>query len=101
MSQQQETEVFRLRKLVPGKYYETAEYTRKTGSYGMQNEKYYTTNPLRYVGKYVKTERVGWGDGGRGWEIFEKDGQKIEVEYTYEGTTCFREVEEPFEYVLK
>lgn len=53
---QKEVEVFRTEPTV-GKYYETAEYTRKTGSWGERNERYFTTNTPRYVGQFIKTER--------------------------------------------
>jgi hypothetical protein len=98
---EQEIEVYRS-KLEVEKYYETAEYTKKTGSWFQQNEKYFTTvNKLNYVGKYIKTERIGWGDGGRVWEVFDDNGKKIIVEYNYEGTTCFRETNPSNIYVLK
>lgn len=97
---QQEVEVYRAI-LEVGKYYETAEYTRKTGTWGQRNEKYFTTNNLIYVGRYIKTERSGWGDGSRVWSVFDDNGKIINVEYNYEGTTCFRETSEPYIYVLK
>jgi len=99
--QEQEIEVYRSN-LEIEKYYETAEYTKKTGSWGERNEKYFTTlNKLSYVGKYIKTERNGWGDGCRVWSIFDDNGKKITVEYKYEGTTCFRETTPSNIYVLK
>ena len=97
---EREIEVYRC-KLEVGKYYETAHYTKKTGTWGQRNEKYFTTNKLIYVGKYVKTERSGWGDGGRVWEVFDDNGEKKIVEYNYEGTTCFRETTPPSLYILK
>lgn len=84
-----EIEVYRMTPKV-GKYYETAEYTRKTGIY--PNEKYFTTNTPKYVGKFVKTEQYGLGDGAKAYSVFNNNGNLETVAYTYEGTTCFREV---------
>jgi len=85
-----ETEIFRLTPATD-KYYETATYTRRTGNW--PNEKYYTFNPLRYVGKFIKHEQYGFGDGARVYAIFDNNGKMETVQYTYEGTTCFREVD--------
>ena len=86
----EEIEVFRL---IPklNKYYETALLTRKEGKY--PNEKYYTTNTPRYVGKFIVQIRLGFGDGVQVTDIFENENNdKVNVYYTYEGTTAFREV---------
>jgi hypothetical protein len=96
----EEVEVYRLDPKA-GKYYETAEYTRKTGTWGEHNERYYTKNPPRYVGLFLRTERSGYGDSGRVWSIFDDNGKQVQVEYSYEGTTSFRETTPPFEYVFK
>ena len=82
------TEVYRL-KPQKGKCYYTAEWTVKEGRW--PNEKYYTTNPLTYVGEYLRTERYGIGDGGSVSDFFVLDGKEVEVKYTYEGTTSFVE----------
>jgi len=88
---QEEIEVFRLTPKL-NKYYETALLTRKEGKY--PNEKYYTTNTRRYVGKFIIQMRLGFGDGVQVIDIFENEHhQKVNVYYTYEGTTAFREVE--------
>ena len=50
-------------------HYYFAMSTRSEGRY--PNERYFTTNPLRYVGKYVRSERWGWGDGASGAEYFD------------------------------
>ena len=84
-----EIEVYRITPEV-GKCYETAEYTRKTGKY--PNEKYFTMNTPKYVGKFVKTEQYGMGDGAKIFSVFNDNGNLKTVAYTYEGTTCFREV---------
>jgi hypothetical protein len=86
-----EIEVFRL---IPqtGHYYETAEATRRTGNW--DSLKYYTTNPLRYMGKFLYHRREGYHDVSQTWAYFEDDdGNIINIKYSYEGNTCFREVE--------
>ena len=89
--EKEEIEVFRLTPEL-GKYYETALLTRKEGRY--PDEKYYTTGHLRYVGKFIVQMRCGFGDGVQVIDIFENEHhQKVNVYYTYEGTTAFREVE--------
>ena len=97
--QQEEIEVFRMEPTV-GKYYETAEWTRKTGTWREGNERYFTTNVTRYVGKFVRSERMGYNDSCRVWAIFDDNGKRVQIEYNYEGTTSFRETP-PFEYVFK
>ena len=86
-------EVFRISPK-EGKYYEYAEYTEKIGVW--PNDRYFTTDPLRYVGKHIKHCTQGYGDGADHWDIFEDSGgQAIQIDYTYAGTTSFREVPEP------
>jgi len=82
-------EVFRLTPEV-GKCYEYAEYTRSEGRY--PNQKYFTTNPLRYVGRFVRHITSGYRDGAQHADIFNLNGQEIRVDYSYEGRTSFREV---------
>ena len=84
-----EIEVFRLTP-EKGKYYVTTTCTRKVGHW--PNTKYYTTNPLQYVGEFVKHFQQGWADGAQHWDIFTNNGKDEIVHYTYEGTTCFLEV---------
>lgn len=85
-----ETQVFRITDFSTDKYYSFAFYTRSEGKW--PNIKYYTFNPLQYLGKYVKSERWGFGDGGGGAEIFEDENGKItRIEYDYDGFTCFVE----------
>ena len=86
----QEVEVFRS-SLTVGKHYETADYTRKTGTWGERNERFFTTQTPRYVGRFIKTESSGYGDGCHVWSIFDNDGKQVHVAYNYEGTTSFRE----------
>jgi len=87
----EEIEVFRLTPEL-NKYYETVLLTRKEGTY--PNVKYHTTNTPRYVGKFIVQIRTGFGDGTQVIDIFENEHhQKVNVYYTYEGTTAFREVQ--------
>ena len=70
----EEIEVFRMNPSISDKdkCYEFAFYTRKEGYW--PNERYYTTFIPKYVGKFVKSERCGYGDGGGGAEIFDDNG---------------------------
>jgi len=83
-----ETEVFRLdtKDFDANKCYEFALYTRTTGRW--PDEKYYTTNPMKYLGKWISSEEWGWGDNHGGAETFEK--HRIVLDYA--GKSCFREV---------
>jgi hypothetical protein len=87
--QLQEVEVFRCVPII-NNYYETAHYTRVEGK--QPNQKYFTTNKLEYVGIYVREIRYGYGDGGSCHAVFNNNGVEKIVPYTYEGTTCFREI---------
>ena len=81
-----EIEVFRIEPLI-GKWYEHVECTRKEGI-----KRFFTSVPPKYVGKKIRREQGGWGDGGWVRDIF-FDGQKFNIiNYSYEGRTCFREV---------
>ena len=88
-----EIEVFRLTPEL-GKYYETALLTRREGRF--PDQKYYTIHTPQYVGKFMIQMRSGYyGDGLQVVDIFENEhGEKVNVYYTYEGTTAFREVNE-------
>lgn len=84
-------EVFRILPFDTSKEYEYAMYTSREGRW--PNERFFTTNPLKFLGKYTHSERFGYcGDGSRGVEHFVHNGEKTSVEYDYEGRTCFREV---------
>jgi hypothetical protein len=84
-----ETEMFRIIKFDPTKCYEFALKTRTEGKW--PNERYFTTNALRYVGYYKSSARWGYGDQSGGSETFEYHGKEITIVYDYEGNTCFRE----------
>ena len=75
------------------KCYEFALWTRREGVW--PNEKYYTTNPLQYLGKHISRDDTGgiWGDGRSGCDYFSpKDGIQIKLEDDYNGRNRFREV---------
>lgn len=80
-----EIEVFRIEPKV-GKCYEYIEATRKH----RYLQTYYSTNKYKYVGKFVKTRRFDRDDVTY---IFDNDGEKVEVELSYEGMSCFKEVD--------
>mgnify|MGYP006267061081 CR=1 FL=1 len=84
-----ETEVYRLCKFHPDKFYSFAFYTRREGRW--PNERHYTTHKLLYLGKHVGSESWGCGDGSGGAEEFDNKGKLERIEYDYEGTTCFVE----------
>jgi hypothetical protein len=92
-----EFEVFQLSPEV-GKCYEHIEATRKE-YIGDGKSRYFTTNTPRYVGKFIRQERYGSGDGQEVTDIFDNGS----VEYSY-GYTCFievpcREIEEKTEEI--
>jgi len=70
--------------------YEYALYTRREGRY--PNEKYYTTNPLQYLGKFTHNEEWGYGDQHGGAHNFNDNGTPHRIVLDYEGKTCFRKV---------
>ena len=80
-------EVFRINSFLPDKRYEFAHRTSVEGLW--PNERYFTTNVPLYLGKHIRSERWGYGDGGGGAEHFEA----ASVTYDYEGLTCFRSVD--------
>jgi len=71
------------------KVYDYALYTRSVNPW--PNTKYYTTNKLQYVGKYLRTESWGMGDASGCASYFDNNGEIIRIEYDYDGKTCFRE----------
>jgi hypothetical protein len=85
MAGEGEIEVFFINPEV-GKCYEHVEATRKE-YIGGGKSRYFTTNTPRYVGKFIRKERYGSGDGVEVTGIFDNG----RVEYSY-GYTCFTEV---------
>jgi hypothetical protein len=91
---QEEVEVFRFTPEI-GRYYETAEYTRREKNYIMKTSRYFAKKEdVKYVGKCIEHCSEGYGDNAEYWDLFENDeGVVIRVEYSYEGFTSFREVQ--------
>lgn len=85
-----EIEVFRISELDTSKCYEFALYTRSEGKW--PNQKYYTTNELQYVGKYVSTTTHGYRDGATFTLGFDNQCKLLNISLDYEGKSCFREV---------
>ena len=85
-----EIEVFRIKPEVD-KCYEHIEATRSE-YVGQGTYRYFSSNQPRYVGKFIRQERRGYGDGGEVWAIFNDNGRENRVDYSYEGNTCFTEV---------
>ncbi len=83
-------EVYRIMPEI-GKFYATAEYTHKTGSFMDKNERFFATDAPRYVGKCIGTHSSGSGDGKETWSLFEDNGSVNRVEYSYAGRTSFLE----------
>ena len=81
-------EVFRLEEFDKNKCYGFALWTTTTGSHSSSNEKYFTTNPIQYLGKWISKERWGGRDQAGGVEHFEKGS----IEYDSNGYTCFVEL---------
>ncbi len=92
MAQINEIEVFRLTPK-EGNYYQTTTWTRRAGNW--PNEKYYSTNDLQYVGKFIRHGSCGYRDNAEHWDIFDNNGVEVTVKYTYEGTTSFIQVSPP------
>ena len=81
------TEVFRLTTEI-GKRYGYAEYTECKGYY--PKEKYFApAEDVKMVGTLVEIKEGGFGDGGWRIDVFDNNGEKTEVKYSYEGRTCF------------
>jgi hypothetical protein len=85
----------------PDKRYEYTYATRKSWEYipllRRKDWRYFTTKGFTYAGKWLRSERRGWGDGGDCWEVFEDDlggggatKEKI-VSWDYDATLCWRE----------
>jgi hypothetical protein len=95
MNTKENFEVFRIvPDIHPEKCYEHAEYMTSTGTWSAGNERYFTTTRPRYVGRKIRFASGGYGDNGWQTDYFENEfGEEIAVPYSYEGRTCFREVE--------
>ena len=81
-------QVFRLTPEV-NKYYMTTTWTEREGKW--PNEKYYSTNEIKYVGRFLRHVSHGYRDNASHMDIFDNNGVEEIVNYTYEGTTSFIE----------
>ena len=88
MSNIEEIQVFRLL-LQEGRYYKTTILTREVGKW--PNKKYYSTNQLKYVGKFVKNILYGYHDDTELVSVFDNNGIEEYVRYADDGTTSFVE----------
>jgi hypothetical protein len=90
--EEDEEEVFRDVNPVVGRCYDHVEATRREGRY--PNIRYFAPTLNRVnVGRFVREERRGFGDGQQIYAIFvDNNGQERRVQYSYEGNTCFIEV---------
>ena len=80
-------EVFRITPEVGNLCYEYAEYTQIDGG------RYFTNIKPLYVGRLKRFEEGGYGDNRWRTDYFEdNNGVEHVVPYSYEGTTCFRQV---------
>ncbi len=69
-----------------GRTYYSTTYTEKVGE--SPYERYFTTNPLTYVGKYTGSRADGWGINHKEWSYFINE-QNEEIIVTHELTTAF------------
>ena len=84
----------------PDKRYEYTYATRKSWEYipalRRNDWRYFTTKGFTYAGKWLRSERNGFGDGADCWEVFLDDRgdgatkEKI-VSWDYDDTLCWRE----------
>lgn len=84
----------------PDKRYEYTYATRKSWEFiprlRRKDWRYFTNKGFTYAGKWVRSERRGWGDGGDYWEVFLDDrdgtgGKEKAVSWDYDATLCWRE----------
>lgn len=85
-------QVFRDISPIVGRHYQTAFYTEKININKSPYSIYYTTNPLRYLGKYVRSITTGYRDAVQHKEYYNNNGVEIELEYDYDGKTCLLEI---------
>lgn len=77
------------------KCYEYTYATRKSWEFipllGRKDWRYFTTKAFVYAGKWLRSDRNGWGDGGDCWEVFRSDDGETFVNWDYDATLCWRE----------
>jgi len=95
-----EIQVFRLTPK-EGQAYYYAECTRKVyNNKDWRDTKCYTSNNLAYVGVFVSHHSVGYRDNAHHWDIFDKNGTKVIVHYSYGGNTCYLDFDESNSHYL-
>lgn len=90
------------------KRYEYTYATRKSLEYipalGRKDWRYFTNQGFTYAGKWLRSEKRGFGDGGNYWEVFLDDreiGKKEQtVSWDYHGKLCWRECPYPVDDIL-
>jgi len=89
-ARQGETQVYRMvgADFDTNKCYEFALKTRTEGR--DPNETYFSSNQLKYLGKYVSSERWGYRNSSGGAENFDNNG--VATRIVLDGNSCFREV---------
>lgn len=87
-----EIQVFHGIRPTVGVHYGTAFYTKRIGLKKPPYSLYYTTNPIRYLGKYVRSTTTGNCDGTILKEYYNNNGVEIELVYDYAGYTCLLEM---------
>ena len=84
------SEVEVIRSPQEGRYYCVTTYTYKTGD-NYEDARYFSTNPLRYLGKYIGSRSEGWGVNMKEWSHFiNEEGAKLIL--THCETTAFYRV---------
>lgn len=77
------------------KCYEYTYATRKSWEFNpllrRKDWRYFTTKAFVYAGKWLRSDRNGWGDGGDCWEVFRSDDGETIVNWDYDATLCWRE----------
>ena len=77
------------------KCYEYTYATRKSWEFNpllrRKDWRYFTTKAFVYAGKWLRSDRKGWGDGGDCWEVFRNNDGETIVNWDYDATLCWRE----------
>jgi len=94
-----EEEVFRHVDPVVGRCYDHVESTRRVGTY--PNIRYFAPSLDRvYVGRFVREERRGFGDGEQIYAIFVNNNRQ-ERRVQYSSNTCFIELPCPRGFIQR
>lgn len=92
----EETEVYRLSAdyFNNNVCYAYSYYTRIERHYvnGRYNERYYSSGPIIYLGRYIRTEYWGVRDNSGSTFFFDDNSTERSVQTDYLGTLCFIEV---------